>query len=128
MADDQLLRAFLEHLCEFIVDPCLHVHTVGSDARLACMPPFQRHQLVQGLVEVRIVEHNEGAIPTELEGHLLQPLGAVRSDQLADARGSRKCHLFDERMLAKRLTQRRRVFQVGGQHIQHACWETRALR
>lgn len=56
MAYNEFGGAFFDDLCELLVDARLHVDSVGGDASLACVPPFQEHEGVGGLVEVCVVE------------------------------------------------------------------------
>lgn len=118
VADDQLAGALLEHLRDLVVHAGLDVDAVGGHAGLAGVAPLEGHELVDGLVEVGVVEDDEGAVTAQLEGDLLQSLGAVGGDQLADAGGTGEGDLLDERVLAERLAQGRGVLQVGGQDVE----------
>ena len=128
MADDERTRSLLETLREGVIHACLHVDAVRSDARLAGMAPFQRHELVECVVDIRIVEDDERAVTAELEGEFLQPHSAVAGDELANAGRARERDLLDERMLAQTLTERRRIGKVSGKHIEHTSREPGPLR
>lgn len=120
VAHDDLARPLLQHLRELVVDARLHVDPVRGDARLARVAPLQRHELVQRLVEVGVVEDDKRAVAAQFQGDLFQALGAVRGDEFPDAGRPREGNLLDEWMLAERLAQRRRVVQIRRQHVEHA--------
>ena len=125
VSHDQLFRLGLEHLRELVVDAGLDVDPVGGDARLARVPPLQRHQLITRLLQIRVVEDDVGTVPAQLHGHLLQAVGAELGDDLADARRARERHLLGERVGDHRLRQARRVVQARRQHVEDARREAR---
>ena len=128
VADDECAGALLETLREGLIHARLHVDAVRSDARLAGMAPFQRHELVERVLDIRIVEDDKGAVTAEFEGEFLQPHSAVAGDELPDAGGARERHLLDKRVFAQTLTERRRIRKIRGKHIEHSSREPGPLR
>lgn len=124
----QLLGLARQQLHKLVMHPGLHVDPVRRDARLPGMPPLERHELPQRLLEIRIVEHDKRAVPAELERHLLQVPRAQARDDLADPRAARERDLFDQRVQAQRLGHGRRVVQARGQHVERAGREPGARR
>jgi hypothetical protein len=60
-----------------IINTSLDVDPIGSNTSLARMAPFQRHQLLNRLVEVGIVENKERTVPTEFESQFLKTIGST---------------------------------------------------
>lgn len=119
MSNHQFLRLGPQHLLEPVVHPRLDVNPIGTDTRLTGMPPLQQHQRIQRLIQIRVIEDNEWAIPTQLKRQLLQPFGTMPSDQLPDPSRPRERNLLDKRMLTQRLTQTGGILQIRRQHIEH---------
>lgn len=53
------------------------------------------HGAVNGLVEVGILEDNEGGVSTELHAHALHGTGSSLGEDLANTRGASKAQLLD---------------------------------
>ena len=128
MPDDKRTRSLLQTLGKSLIHARLHVDAVRGDARLTRMAPFQRHELIQRVIDIRIIEDDKGTVTAEFEGEFLQPDCAVAGDELAYTGRARKRHLLDKRVLAQTLTERGRIRKIRGKHIEHTSREPGPLR
>ncbi len=63
-------------LGERVVDRILDVQAVGADAGLAVVAVFGNDRAFDGLIQVRVVEHDERRVAAQFQGNLLDVLGA----------------------------------------------------
>ena len=127
MSNLQRARLVNEQLFEAGQHAALHVDAVGGDAGLPRVAPLERHELREGLVEVGVVEDDEGTVPAELERALLGPgHGAVAGHEAADRRRAREGDLRGERVGAEGLAEPGRGVEVGSEDVQRSWGESRA--
>lgn len=127
MPNHQLLRPLTHHPHKPLINTSLDIDPIRRDASLARMPPLQRHQLRQRLLEIGVLEHDERTIPTQLQRHFLQSRSAMRRDNLTHPRAPREGNLLDERVLTQRLAQAGRILQTRRQHVEHSWRKPRFL-
>lgn len=95
VAELHLAHALRNHLGELVVDTALHVDEVGSDAGLGVGAPLGNHELLKGKVKVGVIEDNERGVAAELEADLLDSLGTLGIQELANASRSSEGQLAD---------------------------------
>jgi hypothetical protein len=84
VADLEFARLGHELLDEGIMDPGLHVEAVGADAGLAGVAVLRDDRPLHGLVQIGIVEHDEGRVAAQFHRHLLHRVGRLADQLLAD--------------------------------------------
>ncbi len=73
-----------ELLRELVVDPLLDVDPVGADAGLAGVAELARDRALDRGVDVGVVEDDQGRMAAELHADLLDRVGALLEQDLAD--------------------------------------------
>ena len=76
VADLEFGHGHFQFLGERVVDRILNVQAVGADAGLAVVAVLGNDRAFDGLIQVRVVEHDERRVAAQLQGHFLDVLGA----------------------------------------------------
>jgi hypothetical protein len=116
-----------EGLDECVVDAVLDEDPVRGDARLAGVAELAEDRACDRLVQLRVVEDDERRVPAELERDLLQPLRALRHQQLSDLSRSCEAELADERVRGHLAADLGRTLGVGGDDRQHSFGQARLV-
>ena len=77
----------------------MDVHAVGADAGLARVAELREGDLLGRLLEVRVLEDEEGRVAAQLQRHALERLGRLGVEQPAHVRGPGEGQLPDARVL-----------------------------
>ncbi len=112
--------ALVKRVDELVVDPVLDEHPVRRDARLAGVSELAEHRAGDGLVEVGVVEDDEGRVAAELERDLLHLVGALAHEELPDLGRAREPELADRRVRGQLAADRGRVLGVAGDEREDA--------
>lgn len=78
---------------------------------------------IGGLVEIGVVEDEDGTIAAEFESYLFQAVGADFGDELADTRAAGEGNFLDVGMAAKGLAEAGRVVQIRREDVEDARLE-----
>ena len=66
------------------MDPFLHIDAVGADAGLPGVAVFRRHRRLHRLIEIGVIEDNEGRIAAKLHVGFLDRARALLHQQLSN--------------------------------------------
>src|SRR5450830_400430 len=124
VADLELGDRHFQLLGERVVDRILDVQAVGADAGLAVVAVFGNDRAFDGLIQVRVVEHDERRIAAQFQGNLLDVLGAF-GHQLATDLGRAGEGQFAHDRVAGQLAAD--VAGAAGDHAEHAFRDTGTL-
>src|SRR5207245_11189621 len=94
-ADLHLGRALSEALEKRIIDAALHVEAGRRDAHLASVAELLRHDHVERLLEVAIVEDQHRRVAPELHRYAGHAVGAEAHEVLADIGRAGEADLAD---------------------------------
>ncbi len=83
-------RPFRKFLAKFLVDRLFNIKAVGAEAILTGGGEFGLDRLFNGLVHIRIGEHDKGRMAAKFQTEALDGRGALRIEQPSDFRRSRK--------------------------------------
>ncbi len=97
VADFQFFHRRLEFLHERIVHAVLHQETVHAHTGLAGVAELAGDGAFHGLVQIGVVEHQEGRVAAQFQGHLLDVLGAVGHQLAAHLGGAGEAHFAHHR-------------------------------
>lgn len=100
-----------EFLAKRREDPPLHVDAVRADAGLARRAELAHQCTLDRRIKVRVVEHDERRVPAKFHGQLLQRVGRLLHQELADGGRAREGDLLDLGVRAERVADRRSVFE-----------------
>jgi hypothetical protein len=109
-----------------VVDTTLNIDAISTDAGLAGGAELGGDGACDSAVEIGVVEHDKGGVAAELERELLEGVGGLAHEQLADARGAGEGDLADGRVCGERLADLGGV-RVGCDDIDEAGGEAGAV-
>jgi hypothetical protein len=114
-----LVNALNKLLDESIVHLGMNQEAIGTDAGLSCTPVLGRDCRRHRLVNVSVVENDEGCIPSQFQRQPLHGPAAVLHEQLSNSRRSSEADLLNERAGAKLLANLWRGFAVRRDELEH---------
>ncbi len=124
VADLQLLNRRLEFLREGIVHAVLHVDTVDAHTGLPGVAVLGLHGALHRLVQVGIVEHQEGRVAAQLQRNLLDAWRALLHQLGADFGGPSESDLAHDGVSGQLVAD---IARRAGHHAEHAFGDAGAL-
>ncbi|MNF81711.1 hypothetical protein D3C84_639970 [compost metagenome] len=88
IANLELADAFGEAADKGLIDAVLHQKAIDADAGLPGVAVLGDQRALDRAFEIGVVEDDEGGVAAEFQGDLLQGLGALGHEQLADRGGA----------------------------------------
>ncbi|MCY1517587.1 hypothetical protein D9M68_522750 [compost metagenome] len=116
IADPEFAHLLHQARSEALVNAILHQDSIGADAGLAGVAELALHDPGNRLFEVRIVEHDEGRIATQLETEALDLIGTLAHQQAAHSSRTGEGNLAHGRVAGQLLADARRH---AGNHVEH---------
>ncbi len=113
-------NALRELVRERIGDLLVADHALGRHADLALIRERTEHGGIDGLIEIRIFEHDQRRLAAQFEQAGLQVLRRQRRNDLADARGAREIHALHRRMPDQRIGDFLRILRLVRDDVDHA--------
>src|SRR5471030_3303094 len=117
VADLEFGHSHFQLLGERVVDRILDVQAVGADAGLAVVAVFGNDRAFDGLIQVRVVEHNKRRVAAQFQRDLLDVLGAFGHQLATDFGGAGEGQFAHDRVAGQLAAD---VAGAAGHHAEHA--------